>query len=348
QFQLVAHGLEIVDGIASARAGHVDEVDEHFGAFEMSQELMAEPEAAVRAFDQSRHVGDHKAPVVAETYDAEVRRQRGERIIGDFRTRRGDARDERRLAGVRESDQPDVREQFQFEPQIFDLARFARLRLARCAIRGGREARVAHAAATALRDEHALALFREVRDQLQGFGLVTGLLVHERADRHRKFEVGASMAGAIRAHAVLAAFSGELGVEPEIDERVDVRAGDDVDRSAVTAVAAAGAAARDELFAAEREAAASAVPCFDVNVDFVYEQLFDGLDADDSPMRAVILEPHAPRYLREDRVVFADAGVQAGTEAASALAHDDGAAADDVAVMRFDAEPLRVGVAAVA
>jgi hypothetical protein len=41
----------------------------------------------------------------------------------------------------------------------------------------------------------------------------------------------------------------------------------------VTAVAAAGAAARDEFFAAEREAAASAVARFYVNVDFVDEQV---------------------------------------------------------------------------
>ena len=40
--------------------------------------------------------------------------------------------------------------------------------------------------------------------------------------------------------------------------------------------------------------------------------------------------------------------VQARAEPASALAHDDGAAADDVAVVRLDAEPLRVRVAAVA
>jgi len=41
----------------------------------------------------------------------------------------------------------------------------------------------------------------------------------------------------------------------------------------VTAVAAAGAPARDELLAAERETTASAGPRFNVNVDFVDEQV---------------------------------------------------------------------------
>jgi hypothetical protein len=62
-------------------------------------------------------------------------------------------------------------------------------------------------------------------------------------------------------------------MEPEVDEGVDVRAGDDIHRPAVTAVAAARAATRDELLAAEGQAAASAVARFDVDVDFVDEHL---------------------------------------------------------------------------
>ena len=60
-------------------------------------------------------------------------------------------------------------------------------------------------------------------------------------------------------------------MEAEVDERVDVGAAHDVDRAAVTAVPAARPTARDELFAAERQTAATAVAGFDVNVDFVDE-----------------------------------------------------------------------------
>jgi hypothetical protein len=45
----------------------------------------------------------------------------------------------------------------------------------------------------------------------------------------------------------------------------------------VTAVAAAGAAARDELFAAEGETALATVARFDVNVDLVYEHTIGAL-----------------------------------------------------------------------
>src|SRR3954471_7547459 len=75
--------------------------------------------------------------------------------------------------------------------------------------------------------------------------------------------------------------------------------------------------------------------------------LVEWLDADDPPARAVVLELHLAGGLREDCVVLAEPHVQAGLKTPSALPHDDGAAGDDVAVVRLDAEPLRVGVAAV-
>ena len=79
------------------------------------------------------------------------------------------------------------------------------------------------------------------------------------------------MAGAVRALPVLAALGVELGMEAVVDEGVGVCAGDDVDRSAVSAVAAARPAARHALFAAEGQASAAAVACRDVDVDFVNE-----------------------------------------------------------------------------
>ena len=60
-------------------------------------------------------------------------------------------------------------------------------------------------------------------------------------------------------------------MEPVVDEGVGVRAGDDEHRAAVPAVAAAGAAARNELLAAERQTSPSATAGRDVNVDFVNE-----------------------------------------------------------------------------
>ena len=68
-----------------------------------------------------------------------------------------------------------------------------------------------------------------------------------------------------------AARGGEFRMEPIVDEGVGVRTDDDVDGPAVAAIAAARPAARDALFAPEREAPAPAVAGRDVNVDFVNE-----------------------------------------------------------------------------
>jgi hypothetical protein len=129
-----------------------------------------------------------------------------------------------------------------------------------------------------------------------------------------------------------------------------MRTGDDVDRAAVPAVAAARPAARDAFFAAEGKASTSSVSGLDVNVDFVYEQmrLLDWEDADDAAAGAVVLEPYASGYLREDGVVFTASRVQARQEPAATLADDDRAARDEVPVVRLHTETLGVRIAAVA
>ena len=106
----------------------------------------------------------------------------------------------------------------------------------------------------------------------------------------------------------------------------------------------------------------AAVAGGDVDVDFVDEHqfgtagalpdassgLFDRMDADEAAVRAVILELDRAVDLREQRVVLAEADVEAGLEPAAALADQNRSAGHQVAVVALDAQPLRVAVAAVA
>jgi hypothetical protein len=73
------------------------------------EELVAEPGAAARALDQPRDVGDHELALLALERPKD-RLERGERIARDLRRRPRDPREQRRLAGVREPDQPGVGE----------------------------------------------------------------------------------------------------------------------------------------------------------------------------------------------------------------------------------------------
>jgi hypothetical protein len=63
-------------------------------------------------------------------------------------------------------------------------------------------------------------------------------------------------------------------------------------------------------------------------------------DADEAAARSVIFELHGARNLRKQRVVLADADVEAGAELAPALPHQDRPAGDDVAVEALHAQPL--------
>src|SRR5205085_796101 len=74
---------------------------------------------------------------------------------------------------------------------------------------------------------------------------------------------------------------------------------------------------------------------------------FQRNDADHPAAGAMILELDRPVDFGEQRVVLAEADVQAGPELAAALPNENRSAGDNVAVVTLDAEALRVAVAAV-
>ena len=63
--------------------------------------------------------------------DAELRLERGERVVGDLRPGGGDRAQQRALAGVGHADQADVGDQLQLEPEVSLLAFGAGLGVAR-------------------------------------------------------------------------------------------------------------------------------------------------------------------------------------------------------------------------
>src|SRR5436189_133371 len=71
---------------------------------DVAQELVPETLSFSGAFDEPGDVGEHEL-VLMEAHDAEMRFERGERIVGNLRLRRADARDQRRLARVGKADE---------------------------------------------------------------------------------------------------------------------------------------------------------------------------------------------------------------------------------------------------
>src|SRR5687767_12025575 len=141
----------------------------------------------------------------------------------------------------------------------------------RRAISGADEPRVAAPANAPLRQQHALSGFDEIAHEDWALRRIFWLLIDERADRHFELDVWRVLPRAVRPFAMAAAARVEFAVESEGDQRVDVRAGDGIDRAAFASVAAIGAATRNELLAPEAHAAGAAVPGLYEDVDFVDE-----------------------------------------------------------------------------
>ena len=112
--------------------------------------------------------------------------------------------------------------------------------------------RVAQSAASALRQQYALSDLGQVGDLIEVAGLRI-LLEDQRADRHGNLEVASAPPAAKRARAIAAALRFVIGIELKVHQRVAMRIRHRVHGAADAAVAAVGAAARDELLSAEAE-----------------------------------------------------------------------------------------------
>ena len=110
-------------------------MQQNAATLDMAEETVAKADALVRALDQAGNIGEHEfAPVDLD--DAELRLQRGERIVGDFRLGRADGGKECRLPGIRQADDAGIGDQLEPQPDGVLLAGLAGIGAARRAIGG--------------------------------------------------------------------------------------------------------------------------------------------------------------------------------------------------------------------
>jgi pSer/pThr/pTyr-binding forkhead associated (FHA) protein len=102
----------------------------------------------VCALDQAGNVG-HDEGVIASLHHAEVRLEGGKRVVGDFGSGGGQARNESRFASIGKAHQADVGQQLQLQFNLENLARLALLVLRGCLMSGSSEARITSAASAA-------------------------------------------------------------------------------------------------------------------------------------------------------------------------------------------------------
>ena len=80
-------GLDGFVGSDRVFAGEIDEVQQDAGAFDVTQEVVAQSDAHVCAFDETGDIGEDGAVTGGFADDAEVRDEGCERVIGDFGSR---------------------------------------------------------------------------------------------------------------------------------------------------------------------------------------------------------------------------------------------------------------------
>ena len=122
------------------------------------------------------------------------------------------------------------------------------------------------AATAAVRDEGAFSVGYQVGQDLAGF-----LVVERGAYGHLEHNRSGVFAGAVGAHAVLAALRFVTTRIAEIHQGVEIEVGQRKHVPAASTVTSVGATEFFVLFVAKRDAAVSAITCGNVDKGFVYK-----------------------------------------------------------------------------
>src|SRR5580692_9955964 len=223
----------------------------------------------MRPFNQPRNIRHHKAALFfrfSHGHNAEVRLQSRKRIIGNLRPRRRDSRNQRGLANIGITDQPNIREQLKFQPEDTFFAGPSLFMFARSLVRRRSKARITAPAAPAVSDYHAFIRAGKIVDLVARFRVI-----HNRAHRHFQQNVFAFTPLAVRTLAVTSALRLVLRIESEVNQSIVTLTRFHNDVPAITAVAPGWPTPRNILLPPESETAIPAIPRLHSNCGFINE-----------------------------------------------------------------------------
>ena len=215
----------------------VDQHHEHPRPLDVAEELVPQTLAGRRALDEAGDVRHHELGAVAHpahTDHAEVRFERGERVVGDLRFGRRHGRDQRRLPRVGKAHQCHVRHQFELHVQPELLALLTLLGEGRGPATIREEACIAAPALTAFGHQAAGTLGGQVADH------PTLAVAYDGPDGYWHNEVLAACTVALGARAVHAVGGAPERVVAEAQQRGLVHRRHEPDVAAVPPVAAVG------------------------------------------------------------------------------------------------------------
>jgi hypothetical protein len=276
--KLAEYDIEIVGRVAAAEIGDVHHMDQQAGALDVSQKLRTQAASFMRPLDQTGNIGQHKRTITG-LHNTQIRLQRGERIICDFRLRGGETRDQRRFSRIGEPDQPDVGQQLKLEAQPQHLTGLAFFMLGRRLMCGAREASVAPPAASSGSHRKGLARCRKVDELLARIGIV-----NDGSNWNRKLHPGSIAAGTIAALPMTPALGSVFRIKTKMQKSVVVLARDQRNIAAAAAISPTWSASRDELFSPECQTSVTSVSGFDGNNYFINKHEKDPTEPERLPV----------------------------------------------------------------
>src|SRR5712691_6105053 len=139
----------------------------------MAEKANTKARTQVRSFDEAWKIGDHEraaqlcavpASATVSVNNTQIRFQRGEGVVRNFRARRGDHGNQSGLAGIGKSNQADIGQEFQLQTDMPLLAWKTIFMFARSLVPGLGKVLIAASAPASVCDQHALARGGEIGD----------------------------------------------------------------------------------------------------------------------------------------------------------------------------------------
>ena len=239
-------------------------MQQNLGALDMPQKLQAKTCALGGAFDDAWNIRHHKTAIRTHHDHAEHRVQSRERVVGHLGSRRRNAADQGRFAGIRQPQQANVREQLKFQFEAAAFGGHALRDAARRAVRAAFEMGVAEAMKAALANQDPGALGSQIA---QGF--IAFEILDEGANRHRNLEIIARNANAIPAHPGLPVARLETPPMAKIDQSIQARGPDDIHAPPIAAIPSIRPAVLNEFFSPKTQTAVPTLPRVHGNHGFI-------------------------------------------------------------------------------
>ena len=235
-------------------------------AFDVPQEAGSYSLAFVGSFYYTRNIGHHERTVVVIADYSQIGLQGCKSVRSNLWLGRSNGAQQCGFTGVRESYQPHIRQELEFQNENAFFALFTGLGVARCLVGCGLKVVVAKAAFAAAAEDLLLSVFIKVEELLSALGIL-----YHGANRYIQYYICAILAFAQCGAAFLPVFGLDMLAVFQVDQCPELRAGPQDDMPAAASVSSVWPAFGNVLGSVQVHGARPSVSGSAVNLYVVYK-----------------------------------------------------------------------------